>query len=262
MIIKTNENNYINSLTTSFHSIQYNYVYISIGSKYNNQDVWFKPNIGELSTHVDTNASVQMVPMFLRTKPDNMHILNILIDIFPTQNDMDMNERLINSVITENMDCILINMKCTVTNLKEILENIMSHVLSQNINPLCFMICNYVKYMNEPNRNENESVIFIPKSIISVLKKSDYENCYYEWYGYNYDLYNCIYNVLFTSKDLYFYQTTIQLINYIKIISKPFNTAARSSKLDGLLQNSYDISGYYDIDCNQIAYPIKYTLHL
>ena len=140
MIIKTNENNYINSLTTLFHSIQYNYVYISIGSKYNHQDVWFKPNIGELSTRVDTNASVQMVPMFLRTKPDNMHILNILIDIFPTQNDMDMNERLINSVITENMDCIFINMKCTAINLKEVLENIMSLVLSQNINPLCFMI--------------------------------------------------------------------------------------------------------------------------
>lgn len=261
MIINTNENHYTNPLNELFKSKRYTYAYISIGSKYNQPDVWFKPK-GELSTRVDTNAIVQMVPMFLRTKPDNMHILNILIDIFPTQHDMDMNKRLIDTVITDNMDCIIINMKCTATNLKEILESIMRNILNQKINPLCFMICNYVKYMNEPNRDENESVIFIPKSIISVLNKTDYQNCYYEWYGYNYNLYNCIYNVLFVSRDLHFYQTTLKLVNYIKLISKPSITTARCSRLDGLLYNSYDISEYYDINCNQIAYPIKYTLQL
>ncbi len=266
MIINTNEYNFTNSLTTSFQSKQYQYVYISIGSKFNQQDVYFKSASGLLANRVDTNAIMQMVPMFLRTKTDNTHILNIMIDTFSARTDLDMNERLIHSVIPDNMDCIIVNMKCTDTNLKEIFVNIMEWVLSKNISPLCFMICNYVKHMNEPNMAEYETEIMIPKCIQSVLHESNYNTCYYEWYGYKYDLYNCIYNVSFANRDLYFNQTSSHLISYVKLMSRPYisNATTPCSKLEGLLHNSYDISHGYDIDFEgiRIACPLKYTINM
>lgn len=264
MIINTNESNFTNALTTSFQTKKYQYVYISIGSKFNQQDVYLNSVSGSVANRVDTNAIMQMVPMFLRTKPGNTHILNIVIDTFSTRTDMDMNKRLINSVTPDNMDCILVNMKCTATNLKEIFIQILERVLVQDINPLCVMICNYVKYINEPNMDEHETEIMIPKCIQSVLNTSNYKNCYYEWYGYKYDLYNCIYNVSFAARDLYFYQTTSHLIHHIKIMSRPHisNDIPPCSKLDGLLHNSYDISHNYNIDFEgiRIACPLKYTI--
>jgi hypothetical protein len=273
MIIKTDEHNLESTLNSFIQSNkQYQYGYISIGSKYNQLDVYFKSGSNTLANRVDTNAIIQMVPMFLRNKPPNMHILNIIIDIFPTQIDMDMNERFITSVIPDNMDCILINMKCTATNLNEQFINIMERVLHQNINPLSFIICNYVKHMNEPNKAEYETEIMIPTCIQHVLNNpryNKYSTCYYEWYGYKFNLYNCIYNASFAQTDLYFYQTTSYLINYISWITKPLfipSSTNPHSKLDNLLQNSYDISYSTDVElegeCNRITYPMKYTLQM
>ena len=109
MILTTNETSFIRDFNTFMQTKQsYQYGYISFGSKFNNQDVYLNSGSNTLTHRLDTNAVLQMVPMFLRTKKETSHILNIIIDIFPTQADMDMNTRLINEVVTDNMDCILI----------------------------------------------------------------------------------------------------------------------------------------------------------
>lgn len=264
MIITTNENNFVTTLTTFIKTtLPYQYGYISFGSKFNQADVYFNEGSNTLTTRVDTNAVAQMVPMFLRTKPEKYHILNIIIDIFPTQADMDMNTRLINEAINNNMDCILINMKCTYKNIQTVVGTIMELVSKQSILPLNLMLCNYVKFMNQPNMNEYEDELMIPKAIQNVLYKTKYENTYYEWYGYKTGLYDCIYNVSFSKRDLYFYQTTMNLIRYINLITKNHNKNP-CNKIEGLLHNSYDITCCVDIemDCNPIAYPMKYTLYM
>ena len=264
MLLTTNETSFIRDFNTFMQTKQpYQYGYISFGSKFNNQDVYLNSGSNTLTHRLDTNAVLQMVPMFLRTKKETSHILNILIDIFPTQADMDMNTRLINEVVTDNMDCILINMKCTYRNIQTVVGKIMEFVNKQSIPPLNMMLCNYVKFMNQPNMTEYEDELMIPKAIQNILYKSKYENTYYEWYGYKMELYNCIYNVSFTKRDLYFYQTTINLIRYINLITNMHNKNP-CNKIEGLLHNSYDITCCVDIemDCNPIAYPIKYTLYM
>ena len=268
MIIKTDEKSFVTTFNTFLQtSLPYQYGYISFGSKFNSADVYFKAESNTLTNRVDTNAVAQMVPMFLRTKPEQHRILNIIIDIFPTRADMDMNVRLINEVVTDNMDCIVINMRCTSINIQEVLDAIMEWAIKQCIPPLHFMLCNYVKFMNQPNMTEYEDELMIPKTIQRVLYNSKYDkytNTYYEWYGYKMKLYDCIYNVSFAKTDLYFYQTANHLINYINLISKPFYIMNPCKKLEGLLHHSYDITYYGDIeiDCNPIAYPMKYTLHM
>ena len=263
MIITTDENNFVTTFTSFIQtSLPYQYGYISFGSKFNNQDVYFNAGSNTLTHHVDTNAVAQMVPMFLRIKPETSHILNIIIDIFPTQADMDMNTRLINEVVSDNMDCILINMKCTYRNIQNIIGTIMELASKQSIPPLNMMLCNYVKFMNQPNMIEYEDELMIPKAIQNVLYKSKYQNTYYEWYGYKMGLYDCIYNVSFAKRDLYFYQTIMNLISYINLIKKSNKSPCK--KIEELLHHSYDITCSVDIemDCNPIAYPMKYTLYM
>lgn len=268
MIIKTDVLSFVSTFDTFLQTtIPYQYGYISFGSKFNHADVYFNAGSNTLSTRVDTNAVAQMVPMFLRTKPEKYHILNIIIDIFPTQADLEMNARLINEVVNDNIDSILINMKCTYINMQEVVGRIMDWAIKQGISPLNLMLCNYIKFMNQPNMTEYEDELIIPKAIQNVLYKSNYENyknTYYEWYGYKMKLYDCIYNVSFANRDLYFYQTTVHLINYINLITKPFNNPKLCTKIEGLLHHSYDITCCVDIeiDCNPIAYPMKYTLHM
>ncbi len=263
MLLTTNETSFIRDFNTFMQTKQpYQYGYISFGSKFNNQDVYFNAGSNTLTSRVDTNAVLQMVPMFLRKKSEKYHILNIIIDIFPTPADMDMNTRLITEVVTDNMDCILINMKCTYKNIQTVVGTIMELVSKQSIPQLNVMLCNYVKFMNQPNRIEYEDELMIPKAIQNLLYKTKYENTYYEWYGYKMGLYNCIYNVSFSKRDLYFYQTIMNLISYINFITKINKTPC--NKIEELLHNSYDITCYVDIemDCNPIAYPMKYTLYM
>jgi hypothetical protein len=133
---------------------------------------------------------------------------------------------------------------------------------NQSIPPLNMMLCNYVKFMNQPNLVEYEDELMIPKAIQNVLYKSKYENTYYEWYGYKMGLYDCIYNVSFAKRDIYFYQTIINLISYINLIKKSNKSPCK--KIEELLHHSYDITCCVDIemDCNPIAYPMKYTLYM
>ena len=174
-----------------------------------------------------------------------------------------MNMRLINEVVTDNIDCILINMKCTHKNIQDVVGPIIELANKQSIPSLNMMLCNYVKFMNQPNMVEYEDELMIPKAIQDVLYKSKYENTYYEWYGYKIELYDYIYNVSFAERDLYFYQTSNNLINYINFITKSTNNKP-CEKVEELLQNSYDITCcvYIEMDCNPIAYPIKYTLYM
>ena len=97
MLITTNETGFIPEFNAFMQTkLPYQYVYISLGSKFNQADVYFNAGSNTLTSRVDTNAVLQMVPMFLRKKPEKYHILNIIIDIFPTHADMVMNTRLIN----------------------------------------------------------------------------------------------------------------------------------------------------------------------
>ena len=149
MLFDTNSNSFSATLASVFaQQKKYHYVYVSIGSKYNQPDVYFYSAKSSLAKRVDTNALEQMVPIYLRIKPTDRNILVVVIDTFNADNDIQMNRRLIQSILTENIDCILVNMFCTNDNLHELCSKLIAKVLVENIHESNCMICNYVKYLN------------------------------------------------------------------------------------------------------------------
>ena len=255
MLFDTNSNSFSATLTAVFaQQKKYHYVYVSIGSKYNQHDVYFYSSKSPLAKRVDTNALEQMVPIFLRIKPTDRNILVVVIDTFNADNDIQMNRRLIQSVLTENMDCILVNMFCTNDNLYELCSKLFSKVLQENVDESNCMVCNYVKYLNMPNELEKVAEAAIPATVQSVLGRPDfnkYKDCYYEWYGYRNSLYNCIYNVSYAKGNLYFHKRAhdleMKLEQLVNLHRRPIQ-AIHDKNIAGLLTNSYDITSPYDVD--------------
>ena len=81
-------------------STKYDYVYISIGSKFNQERV---------NRYIRrTNAQEQMFPLFLQGRFDK-NILLIVVDVFPDMDSIVQSTDLIDSAITENITCLVIN---------------------------------------------------------------------------------------------------------------------------------------------------------
>uniref|UniRef100_A0A6C0J144 Uncharacterized protein n=1 Tax=viral metagenome TaxID=1070528 RepID=A0A6C0J144_9ZZZZ len=248
MVFITDSNNYITNIDNIFKNKSYHYVYVSIGSKYNQQDVYFYSSSMPLAKRVDTNAVHQMVPLFLYTKPSSKNILNITIDIFSTEYEIQFNKRLIESTDIENMDNLIINMSCNKANLNAFGEHILSTLMNSNILEPNFMLCNYVKFANSPNPEEFHAEKKIP-IYLEKLFKDKYMNSYYEWYGYNYNLYNCIYNVSYGKSDIYLYKTKNDLNNIIDLLcNQNIQKKINDQKIIELMANSYDISVINEIE--------------
>lgn len=255
MYIETSSNSFGSALDAIFaQKKQYHYVYVSIGSKFNQQDVFFRMSVSDLAKRVDTNTLMQMVPVFLRIKPADQNILVISIDTYHDYHDVKMNRRQIESVLEKNMDCIMINMFCTNDNLRDFCTKLFTKISFHNIHEANCMICNYVKFMNMPNEVEQMSETMIPVAIQSVLERpefSKYKNCYAEWCGYKYNLYNCIYKVSSIKHDLYLYKRLHDMETFITH-TIPLSRLVHDTKLQNLLENSYDISSYHDVDDNNV----------
>jgi hypothetical protein len=242
MLFITESNNYITVIDNIFKNKSYHYVYVSIGSKYNQQDVYFYSSSMPLAKRVDTNAVYQMVPLFLYTKPSSKNILNITIDIFRTEDEIQFNKRLIESTDIDNMDNLIINMICNEETITEFGEHILSKLMKFNILEPNFMLCNYVKFANSPNPTEFHAENKIPM-YLEKLFKDKYNKSYYEWYGYKYNLYNCIYNVSYGKSDIYLYKSKNDLNDKIDLLcNQNIEKKINNQKIIDLMVNSYDIS--------------------
>lgn len=245
MLFTANTSNYKYIIYNIFKNKIYDYVYVSIGSKYNQQDVYFYSQTMNVANRRDTNALYQMVPLFLYTKPSSKTILNITIDIFRNDHELLFNKRLIESTDIDNMDNLIINMTCNEETIREFGETLLLKLLNNNISETDFMLCNYVKFMNSPNPEEIDAENNIPIYLEKIFKGEylKYINSYYEWYGYKYNLYNCIYNVSYGKKDICLYNTTTILNNKINILhNQNIRKSINEKKIIELMVNSYDIS--------------------
>jgi hypothetical protein len=167
-----------------------NDIYISIGSKLNEEYIEIEKE------KIKSNAQYQMYPAFLRNKKN---VLLIIIDYFSNNNILEKNKKLLLKNMTENIPKIIIfNLSDfeKVSSVEIYFLNYILHILNLKLQETSIMICNYIKYFNEPTeieKNRSKNVIEKIKFAIQI-KNMDQDNIYYEWFGYNYMLYNIICN--------------------------------------------------------------------
>ena len=180
------ENDILNRLTQILTVLQeYEYIYISIGSKPNQRIVPFTPN------EKRSNAYEQMFPVFLQR--DDKKILVIAIDKFDKRLSTHVSNQL-NTILTDNIDFYILNCLCSKNFLSEFLQLFVEKLKDINFPPSLFMICNYVRFMNTPNEIELDSEKYIPQIIQEKLNETNiYDNCFYQWFGYRYYFYNYVY---------------------------------------------------------------------
>jgi hypothetical protein len=181
-------------------------IYVSIGSKINEKSVTFNnPKLLDRRTNQpilpksSTNAFCQMIPEFLLSDSNN-RILVLVIDQFSNDSNYEINHALIDRSLSEsesNVNVILFDQLFSIYTLENFLTRLTKFVSENSISEKNLLICNYVKFLNNPNVTESESETMIPETIQSLLDKHEsgrYAYCFYEWFGYHFYLYNFIYN--------------------------------------------------------------------
>ncbi len=164
-------------------------IYVSIGSKLNE-------NVVVSSRHKDwhSNALYQMFPTFLQNNSNHTTLI-VIIDKF-TSFEYNRNELVLLNRLkkTKHTHIVVFNTLCTEKLLYPFV-NYLTHMCKQHeIHPTNLLICNYVKFISIPNAQERQYSFFISSFIAKLLDKTNvYSNCLYEWFGYDYSLFNMIY---------------------------------------------------------------------
>lgn len=245
-------------------------IYISIGGKYTEPDVELNSTKREKTL---SNSPLQMVPMFLR-KNNSHRTLVIVWDTF-NKSDIHANRFILDNIQREyrHISYILINNSCTETSINQFIPFIINSASHHQIRPSNFMICNFVKFKNNPNFNEEMAEQYIPNTITTILNRatfSQYKDCFYQWFGYHDPLYGYIYHhstmqtILYPSQAVdtvsgiihkyctrsSFETTVIQDRNVIKLLSNIYNIGQYSKNTsDIVFGNNPVIEFLVDANC-------------
>jgi hypothetical protein len=212
-----------------------NLVYISFGSKLNERTLESEYVDPDFTYMNRVNAGYQMVPFFLCKNSNPREkllcngipckVLNIVIDVFIDETDIENSKRYIIESLTNKseLDRPLDTSNITqfFINISDVRNGILQDAMKQpGKNPytadehhlflgmiadiLCkkmkeneiadknFMVCNYIKFKH-PNPIEQNIGIKASNTLEKVMTDNGYEHSYYEWYGYTRMVfYNCI----------------------------------------------------------------------
>lgn len=204
-------------MDTLWKQNEYDFIYVSIGSKFNESQFEImgynnKPLIRK------TNAVRQMIPEFLfsinpivvahnieeleETPETNIdtndpRILCISIDHYDNIKSKTANYNLISEVIKKNsanIDFIQYEEIGSLQIIEELIYLFIEKAEEKSIPTERFMIANYVRFLHCPNHTECFLETRIPEEIHRILFKTRYSSCFYQWYGYQHNLYNLLYN--------------------------------------------------------------------
>ena len=151
-------------LLSLFGKKTYHYVYVSLGSKINEENVTFSyPSSG---ITLNSNAEFQMIPMFIREQPKTNNILCVIIDDFHDNELAKTNNVLLEKITRKHKIC---STRFMFTNF------------------ICFKHPNQLQLGFESKLPE-----VIQRSFNSFLN-GYYKTCYYQWFNYAYYTYNYIY---------------------------------------------------------------------
>lgn len=222
-------------------------VYISLGSKYNEQKIEYSiPN--QQSIKKMSNATWQMIPGFTRYKKT----LSICIDRFENDSIKEENKNLIVPLLEDNTYFIVCDIDGTIQLFESIISFIIDRLCIFSISPENVIIVNYLRFIS-PNHTENYLEENLSPSIQKLLLKTDYSNCFYEWFGYQPNLYNIIYR--YNNRIIYNILSSVCKILQKKIrndelsyinINVLFGESINTQFLEIFLKNTYDITHLHD----------------
>ncbi len=256
----------------------YDLVYISVGSKYNEQKFTI------LGTTITANSAYQVVPFFLIPRTSRKRVLCIAIDQFnESANDIQHTltdiKKYYKPEDLSHIDLFLINTIDARNNINRnfnnnpdqiaqtqyignIIDTISEKLEMVNFDPKKYMVCNYVKFKNpigiETNINNQ-----MPIQIKNALTKHKYGQCYYEWLGYSNTLFfdyitNYVVNPNFTMPIR---NTNINLAGNETFVNSLGDEQRTPKKVDILYGNEYmfynnDILYLYPLQFKYL-FPIK-----
>ena len=222
----------------------YSKIYLSFGSKYNQPQVIYD------SPHIqtrNTNATFQMLPAFLRDDPK---ILSICIDDFSNIENKEINREQIGSVIKDSIDFVFVDWKIDIPSFYIFLSSFLDILIQYNIPSQHFYCIFFLKFIR-PNSSEESFSEKIEELAMGVFKDSIYRNSLYIWFGYQPNLYNCIYPAYY---PLLHYSYMIALIQkrFAHNILRPYDIELWLSivepnlqaRLIPFLKNCFDITKY------------------
>ena len=203
----------------------FGFVYLSLGSKINESIVSFNNSDSE-----KTNAGYQMIPRFLQNpeifddNEEKAYKLIVLIDKFNNQ-DIKNNQYALTMNMTSLTRIYIVNTELNNSNINKF-DLFLTFISSYfgYLGEEKFMVCNFIKYLNQPNLREENSQRLVIKHITDTLNVTKFKNSYYEWFGYKNKLYNYFYNKNKFSNMLNYYRNII-LIEKILQKNKASNKA-------------------------------------
>lgn len=244
-----------------YESDGFNMLYVSIGGKLNEYAVQFRENPKKKYA---TNSRQQMYPRFLRNRHQKNKILIIAVDNFRDRFVFENNKKIIEDILDDNVTFVMINYLFNTTTLGIFMQFITKVAKNNEIERSRFMICNFVKHLNEPNIRELRDEEMIPETIhriLSLPENSEYSDGFYEWFGYRFYLYNFIYRYKPYAKrlilDIELFMENQQNDNNMKSISVLQNMA-----LVQFLDNVFDITMYIDDESNDTNFGISLKTYL
>ena len=168
----------------------YKYVYLSIGSKINEYEFRIKESSKMIT--IKTNAHLQMCPSFVCDR--NSNVLLICLDNFRNETDEKINREVCKGIIQSNMDFIFYNHYITLESIAIFMKSLIPILESRKILPENLMICNYIRFFNEPNIYESVLEEHLSDTIYNTISSSEYKKSLFQWFGYHPNLYNIIFN--------------------------------------------------------------------
>lgn len=219
-----------------FDSNKYKYIYVSIGSKWNQDHYEYSEMYGNMKTRA-TNSHLQLVPNFMRHR--NEKSLLIAFDQFHNVENRMENFKIVQNRLDKNMDFIFYD---NIDILEPFLQFILEIIEINKILPDDFMFVNYIRFQR-PNQLEYSTEKNSKQLVKDILKNSIYRNCHYVWFGYQENLYNIIYN----------YNNYELMYNFNQILCT-LHTLLRSSLFGK--DNIFYVYNYYKTQKNYLYFTI------
>ena len=165
---------------------KYKYVYISVGSKWNEKTYEYM-EYGKTFIR-RTNSHLQMIPNFTKDRKGN--VLIIAMDEYNNRENLESNYEIAKKYLEPNMEFVFYNDN---ESLRQFMGCLTELLTENKIPPENFVIMNFVRFQR-PNILETSTEQKIPEIINNGLKETVYAECFYQWFGYQENLYNMVYN--------------------------------------------------------------------